>query len=101
MKIGYYFSTAKAERNQGIYVLYNFDCDWPESTLAQRALCGNRVLSREAHPHEVEVVAENKRAVSYRYTSLAGLIADERSAGTDEETIDRIQREFASVKEPI
>lgn len=99
MKIGYYKCTAKA-RKPGqatlaqhdnhiylIHVLYNYDKDWPESTLKQRCLLGNRFFSRSALPHEVAVVRGNKRAVSYRYRNIAGLIEDERRAGVSEETI--------------
>lgn len=99
MKIGYYKCTAKA-RKPGqavlaqhdnhiylIHVLYNYDRDWPEGVLKQRCLLGNRFFSRAALPHEVGVVRGNKRAVSYRYRDIAGLVEDERRAGISEETI--------------
>ncbi len=108
MKIGYYKCTAKA-RKPGqaklvqhdnhiylIHVLYNFDKAWPENVLKQRCLLGNRFFSREALPHEVEEVKDNKRAVSYRYRDIAGLVEDERRAGIPDMTIAALVSSFTS-----
>ncbi len=108
MKIGYYKCAARA-RTPGqatlaqhdnhiypIHVLYNYDKDWPESTLKQRCLLGNRFFSREALAHEIEVVKGNKRAVSYHYRNLAELVEDERRAGISEDTIATMSASFTS-----
>jgi hypothetical protein len=87
MKVGIYKSRARTERNKGFVVIYNFDKDWEEGVLKNRALLGNRVFVRDAFPHEEECVEKNWRAVSYKYVDIEGLIADERRAGCDERTL--------------
>lgn len=91
MKIGIYKSHSKTPRNMGWVVCYAFDKDWEENVLRQRCLLGNRVFHREAFPHEVEEREHNWRAVSYKYDNIESLLADERRAGCDEETIEKIR----------
>lgn len=92
MKIGYYKCTTKVERNAmfPIHVLYD-PLSWDENVLKQRCLLGNRKAIREALPHEVETQEHNWRAVSYKYTDIKKLIADEERAGTDTAFIKQLQ----------
>lgn len=95
MLIGYYRFTGKAKSKNAkwpIHVLYNFDKDWDGNIISRRAL--DFVLSREAHPHEVESNEKRMRAQSYRYESLDKLIEDERNAETDQAFIDKLIAAF-------
>lgn len=92
MRIGYYICSRTKGRNARypIHVLYAYNADWPESVLAARGLCGNRVWSRAAFPHEVGVRTGSYRAVSYGYESLDALLADEDRAGCTMEQLDML-----------
>ena len=92
MKIGIYKSHSKTERNKGFAVLYAFDKAWEEGALRQRCLLGNRRFVREAFPHEIAEQNSAHRAVSYTYSDIETLLADERRAGCDEETITEIRK---------
>ena len=83
MKIGFYKYKGKSKRNlQYPYVVvYNYDKDWPEATLKQRGLLGNRCFERNAYPQEIEVCNNSYRAVSYRYKTIDLLLEDEQRAG--------------------
>jgi hypothetical protein len=95
MLIGYYKCYSLSERNKKypIHVLYNINA-WEESTLRQRGLLGNRFAVREATPNEIEVVKGNKRAVSYRYETLEGLVSDELCSGSSQKFIETLVTAF-------
>ena len=95
MRIGYYKCQAKAERNKEfrIHVLYDDTKAWESRTIGRRSL--TFVLSREAHPHEVDAARAQKRAVSFKYRTLDGLIDDEMAAGTDSIFISKIKKSLS------
>lgn len=100
MKIGYYFCTAKTERNAQypIHVLVNFDKDWPENVLRQRALLGNRFCVREATADEIVIHQSRKRAQSYKYQSFAALLEDEQRSCPSEEFLQALERAWSALK---
>jgi len=100
VEIGYYFCTAKTERNRQfpIHVLVNFDKDWPEGVLRQRALLGNRFFTREATTGEIEVHQNHKRAQSYKYQSFAALLEDEQRSCPSREFLQGLQQAWDALK---
>lgn len=95
MDIGYYKCKTEKGRNAEfpIHVMYDLR-SWNESVLRQRGLLGNRVVSRPATPHEIDVVENNVRAVSYKYRNIGELIDDEKRAGSSDEFISLLRKIF-------
>ena len=101
-RVGYYACSVRKGRNAEfpIHVLYAFDRDWEEGSLRQRGLLGNRRAWRWPTDDEVSDLAERKRAHSLAYRDVESLIADERSAGTDEEFCLRLRSLFQNPQYP-
>lgn len=100
MNIGYYYCTAKVERNATylIHVVFNYDVDWPENVLRQRSLLGNRFCERTATEEEVEITNSHKRARSMKYQSIALLLEDERRACPDPAFLARLEQSWRALK---
>lgn len=97
IRIGYYKCLSKCPRNAEyiIHVLYDHTHAWERSSINKRAL--DFVVDRAAHPHEIEAVDNQKRAISFKYRSFDGLIEDEINADTDEQFIMQLREAFSAI----
>lgn len=74
-----------ASRNAGLHVVVG---NWPVRACKQRGYTEKRrLITRDGTPAEVEDAAKSARHISWRYSSLEGLLEDERSLGVSDATI--------------